>query len=298
MNIEAVPTTWARAARRVRGGRQAQERLTRLIAFVILAGVSVVLLFPLAWMLSTSLKRASDVFTIPIQWIPNPVAWSNYPQAVHDFPFWTFLRNTLFYSVSDTVLVLVSSAVAAYAFARLRWRGRDLVFILMLATMMIPFPATMIPTYLIFKWLGWLNSYKPLILPDLTASPYFVFLLRQFFLTIPMDLSEAAFVDGAGHLRIFSQIVLPLTKPALLVVAIFTFSYDWNNFLGPLIYLNDPAKYTLSLGLQWFQGTQWRGAHYELMMAAAMLMTLPMVILFFVAQKYFVQGITLTGIKG
>jgi ABC-type glycerol-3-phosphate transport system permease component len=280
------------------GGRQAQERVTRMVAFVILAGISVVLLFPPAWMLSTSLKRASDVFTIPIQWIPHPVDWGNYPEAVRDFPFWTFLKNTVFYSVSDTILVLVSSAVAAYAFARLRWRGRDVVFILMLATMMIPFPATMIPTYFIFKWLGWLNSYKPLILPDITASPYFVFLLRQFFLTIPMDLSEAAFVDGAGHLRIFSRIVLPLTKPALLVVAIFNVSYDWGNFLGPLIYLNDPAKYTLSLGLQWFQGTQWHGAHYELMMAAAMMMTLPMVVLFFTAQRYFVQGITLTGIKG
>ena len=298
MTGEALPIPRARTERDWKGGRQAQERATRLVSFAILVALSCLLLFPLAWMLSTSLKRASDVFTIPIQWIPNPVTWGNYPEAVRDFPFWTFLKNTTFYTVSDTILVLISSSVAAYAFARLRWRGRDVVFILMLATMMIPFPATMIPTYLIFKWLGWLNSFKPLILPDATASPFFVFLLRQFFLTIPMDLSEAAFVDGSGHLRIFARIVLPLTKPALLVVAIFSVTADWNNFLGPLIYLNDPSKYTLSLGLQWFQGTQWHGAHYELMMAAAMLMTLPMLILFFVAQRYFVQGITLTGIKG
>ncbi|MBO0790554.1 MAG: carbohydrate ABC transporter permease, partial [Ktedonobacteraceae bacterium] len=255
-------------------------------------------LFPLAWMLSTSLKLPSNVFSIPIQWIPNPVAWGNYGEAVHDFPFWTFLGNTLFYCVSDTIIVVVSSAISAYAFARLRWRGRNVVFVLMLATMMIPFPVTMIPTYLIFKGLGWLNSFKPLILPDLTASPFYVFLLRQFFLSIPTELSEAAFVDGASHWRVFWQIILPLAKPALLVVAIFTFTADWNNFLGPLIYLNDQSKYTLALGLQWFQGSQWHGAHYELMMAAAMLMTLPMVVLFFVAQKYFVQGITMTGSKG
>jgi multiple sugar transport system permease protein len=297
MNLE-LPISLTRRQRHEPRKYQLKERSLRFATFIILIAMSCVLLFPLAWMLSTSLKQASAVFTIPIQWIPQPVTWSNYPQAVHDFPFWTFLGNTIFYCVVDTICVVASSAVAAYAFARLRWRGREVVFILMLATMMIPFPATMIPTYLIFKWLGWLNSYKPLILPDLTASPFFVFLLRQFFLSIPMELSEAAFVDGAGHLRVFFQIVLPLAKPALLVVAIFTFTYDWNNFLGPLIYLNDQSKYTLALGLQWFQGSQWHGAHYELMMAAAMLMTLPMVALFFVAQKYFVQGITLSGIKG
>ena len=298
MTTDALPVMRATGGRKWLRGHRGQERAVWALVFLVLVGLSVVLLFPLAWMLSTSFKRASDVFTIPIHWFPHPITWSNYPEAIHAFPFWTFLANTVVYAVSDTILVVISSAIAAYAFARLRWRGRDVIFILMLATMMIPFPATMIPTYLIFKWLGWINSLKPLILPDITANPFFVFLLRQFFLTIPMDLSEAAFVDGAGHLRIFSQIVLPLTKPALLVVAIFTVVADWNNFLGPLIYLNDPGKYTLALGLQWFQGSQWHGSHYELMMAAAMLMTLPMVILFFVAQKYFVQGITLTGIKG
>lgn len=285
--------------------RSDQKRLTirpdqvlRTVTFIVLVILSCILLFPLAWMLSTSLKLPSDVFTIPVQWFPHPVAWDNYAHAVQDFPFWAFLGNTLFYCISDTILVVASSAISAYAFARLRWRGREVVFVIMLATMMIPFPATMIPTYLIFKWLGWLNSFKPLILPDLTASPFYVFLLRQFFMTIPNELSEAAFVDGASHLRVFWQIVLPLAKPALLVVAIFTFTSDWNNFLGPLIYLNDQSKYTLALGLQWFQGSQWHGAHYELMMAAALLMTLPMVVLFFVAQKYFVQGITMTGSKG
>ncbi|GHO89813.1 carbohydrate ABC transporter permease [Dictyobacter formicarum] len=274
------------------------DQVLRTITFIVLVILSCILLFPLAWMLSTSLKLPSDVFTIPIQWFPHPIAWDNYAHAVQDFPFWAFLGNTLFYCISDTILVVASSAISAYAFARLRWRGREVVFVIMLATMMIPFPATMIPTYLIFKWLGWLNSFKPLILPDLTASPFYVFLLRQFFMTIPNELSEAAFVDGASHLRVFWQIMLPLAKPALLVVAIFTFTSDWNNFLGPLIYLNDQSKYTLALGLQWFQGSQWHGAHYELMMAAALLMTLPMVVLFFVAQKYFVQGITMTGSKG
>ncbi|HEX4204302.1 MAG TPA: carbohydrate ABC transporter permease [Ktedonobacteraceae bacterium] len=275
-----------------------QERMIRASTFVVLIILSCILLFPIAWMLSTSLKLPSDVFRIPIQWFPHPIAWGNYPQAIQDFPFWTFLGNTLFYCISDTIIVVATSAISAYAFARLRWRGREVVFVLMLATMMIPFPVTMIPTYLIFKWLGWLNSFKPLILPDLTASPFYVFLLRQFFLTIPNELSEAAFIDGASHLRVFWQVMLPLAKPALLVVAIFTFTSDWNNFLGPLIYLNDQSKYTLALGLQAFQGSQWHGAHYELMMAAALLMTLPMVVLFFVAQKYFVQGITMTGSKG
>jgi len=292
----------AEVAKPAPAARQAElpteGRLLQIAAFVALVVLSAVLLMPLAWMLSTSLKRASEVFVAPPEWIPPHVTWSNYPQAIHDFPFWTCLKNSLIYGVGATVLTVISSSLVAYSFARLRWRGRDLFFILTLATMMIPFPATMIPTYIIFKTLGWTNSLAPLVLPTATASPFFVFLLRQFFLTIPMEMSEAAFIDGAGHLRIFWQVVLPLTKPALLVTAIFTFVGAWNDFLGPLIYLTDPSTYTLALGLQWFQGTQWTGAHYELMMAAAMLMTLPMIAMFFAAQKYFVQGITLTGIKG
>ena len=186
--------------------------------------------------------------------------------------------------------------MVAYAFARLRWWGRDVWFVLTLSAMMIPGPVVLIPLFLIFKDIGWVGTFKPLIVPAFLGSPFFIFLLRQFFLTIPMDLSDAARIDGAGDWGIFWRVILPLTQPALTTVALFTFLGCWNDFLGPLIFLNDGSKYTLAVGLAAFRGqyrTQW-----DLMMAAATVITLPIVIIFFFAQKRFIQGITLTGMKG
>ncbi|MEZ4683296.1 MAG: carbohydrate ABC transporter permease [Caldilineaceae bacterium] len=237
-------------------------------------------------------------FCLPIIWIPNPPQWDNYGEALNNpsFKYLLFLKNSLIYAVLSTIGTVISCSFVAYAFARLRWWGRDFWFVITLSTMMIPYPVTLIPLFLIFRDFGWIGTFKPLIVPSFLGTPFFIFLLRQFFLTIPMDLSDAARIDGAREVGIFWHIILPLTRPALITVALFTFLGSWNDFLGPLIYLNDGSKYTLAVGLAAFRGqyrTQW-----DLMMAASTVVTVPIVVLFFFAQKRFIQGITLTGMKG
>src|SRR5690606_21959786 len=247
---------------------------------------------------STSLKPKDQIFAYPLVWIPNPPQWENYARALNNpsFKFLLFLQNSLYYAILSTIGVVFSCALVAYAFARLRWWGRDFWFLITLSTMMIPYPVTLIPQFLIFKELGWVGTFLPLIVPNFLGAPFFIFLLRQFFLTIPMDLSDAARIDGANDWAIFWRVILPLTQPALITVALFTFLSCWNDFLGPLIFLTDGSKYTLAVGLAAFRGqyrTQW-----DLMMAAATVVTGPIVILFFFAQRRFIQGITLTGMKG
>ena len=280
---------------------QSQRALTLIsqaVTYVILIGAAIAFLLPLAWMISTSLKPKDQIFAYPLVWIPNPPQWQNYPDALNNpsFKFLLFLQNSLYYAVASTIGIVISCSFVAYAFARLRWWGRDFWFVVTLSTMMIPYPVTLIPLFLIFKEIGWVGTFKPLIVPNFLGTAFFIFLLRQFFLSIPLDLSDAARIDGASEFGIFSRIVLPLAKPALATVALFTFLYAWNDFLGPLIFLNDGSKYTLAVGLAAFRGqnrTQW-----DLMMAAATVVTMPIVILFFFAQKQFIQGITLTGMKG
>jgi len=259
---------------------------------------AVAFLLPLVWMISTSLKPKDQIFTYPLVWLPDPPQWLNYGKALNNpsFKFLLFLQNSLYYAISSTIGVVISCALVAYAFARLRWWGRDFWFIITLSTMMIPYPVTLIPLFLIFKEMGWVGTFKPLIIPNFLGAPFFIFLLRQFFLTIPMDLSDAARIDGANDWNIFWRVILPLTRPALITVALFTFLNTWNGFLGPLIFLNDGEKYTLAVGLAAFRGqyrTQW-----DLMMAASTVVTAPIVVLFFFAQRRFIQGITLTGMKG
>ncbi|MCC6456939.1 MAG: carbohydrate ABC transporter permease [Caldilineaceae bacterium] len=280
---------------------QSQRVLTRVsqaITYLILIVAALAFLLPLVWMISTSLKPKDQIFAYPLIWIPNPPQWQNYPAALNNpsFKFLLFLKNSLYYAVFSTLGIVISCSFVAYAFARLRWWGRDFWFVVTLSTLMIPYPVTLIPLFLIFKELGWVGTFKPLIVPNFLGTAFFIFLLRQFFLSIPLDLSDAARIDGASEFGIFSRIVLPLAKPALATVALFTFLYAWNDFLGPLIFLNDGSKYTLAVGLAAFRGqnrTQW-----DLMMAAATVVTMPIVILFFFAQKQFIQGITLTGMKG
>lgn len=272
--------------------------VNKSLAFVILAGAAILFLLPLVWMISTSLKPKSQIFAYPLVWIPNPPQWANYSKALNNpsFKFLLFLQNSLYYALLSTIGVVLSSALVAYAFARLRWWGRDFWFLITLSTMMIPYPVTLIPQFLIFKQIGWVGTFNPLIIPNFLGVPFFIFLLRQFFLTIPMDLSDAARIDGANDWAIFARVILPLTQPALTTVALFTFLSCWNDFLGPLIFLTDGSKYTLAVGLAAFRGqyrTQW-----DLMMAAATVVTAPIVILFFFAQRRFIQGITLTGMKG
>jgi ABC-type glycerol-3-phosphate transport system permease component len=279
-------------------GIRARRRLTKIVSFIVLAVAALAFMLPLLWMISTSLKPKSQIFMYPLVWIPDPPQWGNYAKALNNpsFKFLLFLKNSLYYTLLSTVGIVISCSLVAYSFARLRWWGRDFWFIITLATLMIPYPVTLIPMYLLFSRIGWVNSFKPLIVPNFLGTAFFIFLLRQFFLTIPKDLSDAARIDGANEFQIYWRVVMPLAKPALATVALFTFLFCWNDFLGPLVYLTDGSKYTLAVGLAAFRGqyrTQW-----DLMMAASTVVTLPIVILFFFAQKQFIQGITLTGIKG
>ena len=267
-----------------------------ILIHLALIPAALVFMLPFLWMLSTSLKPDTQFYSYPPVWIPNPFMWSNYPDAVNFISFFLYLRNTLTIAVSATIGVLISSSLVAYSLARIPWVGRNVLFILTVATLMLPFQVTMIPLFLVFKNLGWVNSFLPLIVPHWFGGALYIFLLRQFFMTIPMELSEAARIDGASELRIYWGVILPLAKPALATVAIFEFIARWRDYLGPLIYLSNQDLYVLSLGIYEYRSQY--GAEWGLLMAASVLITLPIILLFFFLQKTFVQGITLTGIKG
>ncbi len=267
-----------------------------MVTYLVLIVLSIVFLMPLFWLILTSLKTPSQIVTAPLSWWPQPVVWGNYLEMLDVAPFFQYLKNTLIIIVFNLGGALLVNPLVAYSFARLRWPGRDIIFIITLGSMMIPFASQMIPLYTLFRHLGWLNTFLPLIVPVWFGQAYLIFLLRQFFLTIPWELSDAARIDGASEFGIFSRIIYPLIKPALACVAIFQIVYDWNDFLAPLIWLNTQDKFTLAIGLQLFSGahsTQW-----NLQMAYATLMTIPMVVLFFFFSRYFTEGLTITGIKG
>ncbi len=271
---------------------------------LVLITLSAVFVFPLLWMISTSLKPISETMRLPPVWIPSHIQWHNYKDAfmyeskqLGYIPFLVYGRNTLILCILTVAGAVFSNALVAYAFARLRWPGRDLVFAITLATMMVPFPVIMVPIYALFRSLGWIGTFRPLWIPAWFGSAFFIFLLRQFFRTIPFELSDAARVDGCSEWGIFRQVILPLSKPALAVVALFTFMGTWNDFLGPLIYLMDQRKFTLSLGLQFYQ-SQHGGTQWNLLMAASTIVVAPVLILFFFTQKQFIQGIAVSGLKG
>ncbi|RAP74063.1 carbohydrate ABC transporter permease [Paenibacillus montanisoli] len=268
----------------------------RIMVYSLLIAGSVLFILPLLWMLSTSLKGDVGLFDLPPKWVPEPFQWDNYVKAVQSFPFLRYTYNTLFLTFVSMFGTVLSSSLVAYAFAKLRWPGRNVWFVILLATMMLPPQVTMIPVFVLFKKLNWIDTYLPLTVPYFFGGAFYIFLLRQFFMTIPKELSEAAKIDGCKEIMIYAKIFLPLSKPALATLAIFTFMGTWNDFLGPLIYLNDPDKFTLALGLRSFQmqyGTRW-----NVMMAASIIVMLPTIVLFLSCQKYFIEGITLTGIKG
>lgn len=265
---------------------------------VILIAVSLLFVLPFYWMLTSALKDDTQILSSPITWWPDPIRWENIPQVL-DYPGFPYLRmlwNSVFYSGMVTIGTVISSAAVGYGFAKLRFPGRNVLFIVTVATLMIPPLIIFIPTYVLFKVMGLIGSYAPLILPQFLGSAFFIFLLRQFFMTIPTELSDAARVDGAGEFRIFWQIMLPMVKPALAVVAVFTWLGTWHDFFGPLIYLTEPESYPLSLGLFAFQAQ--RTTEWALMMGASALVTLPLIVLFAFTQRYFLRGIALTGIKG
>ena len=264
---------------------------------VLLVAFGVVFLAPFAWMVSTSLKPLSETMSLPPRWIPSTIQWRNYPDAIKAMGhFWRYAGNSLYLCLMTVVGTVASSALAAYGFARIEWRGRDKVFLVLLATMMIPFPVIMVPIFGLFKSLGWIGSFKPLWVPSFFAGAFNVFLLRQFFLTLPADLTEAARIDGCTEFQIFWKIILPLCRPALLVVTLFQFMATWNDFLGPLIYLTEQKDFTLALGLQSFQSQQ-GGTSWHFLMAASTLVILPVLAIFFLAQKTFIEGIATTGGK-
>jgi len=270
-------------------------KMVKLATYLVLTIFSVVYFVPFWWLVSTSLKTPPQIISSSIQWLPSPIAWGNYSEMISITPFFQFLKNTIIIVIFNLGGALFVNSLVAYSFARLRWPGRDIIFLITLGSMMMPFVVSMIPLYVLFRHLGWINTFKPLIIPVWCGDAFLIFLLRQFFLTIPLELSDAARIDGASEFSIFWRIIFPLTKPALAVVAIFRVTYDWNDFLGPLIYLSSQDKYTLAIGLQLFSGahsTQW-----NLQMAYATLMTIPMIILFFFLARYFTQGLTITGLK-
>ena len=269
----------------------------RMFVYFLLILGSVAMLFPFAWLIRSSLMGTAQIFTFPPEWIPKPFMWSNYSESLTIVPFYKYLLNTLTIEVFAVTGVIFSSSLAAYSFARLRWTGRNIIFGIILSTMMLPYAVTLIPTFMGWKTLGGVNTFLPLIIPAWFGGGAFnIFLLRQFFMTIPKELDEAAYIDGASPVGVLFRIVLPLSKPALIVVGLFTFIGTWNDFLGPLIYLNDDSKFTLALGLASFKGMY--NAQWGYLMAASAAVVSPIILLFFFMQRYFIEGIALTGTKG
>lgn len=267
----------------------------KISSYVILIIVGLFFIFPFIWLVDTSLKSDMQIFKYPPQWIPKPILFSNYTKALTTIPFMHYVWNTVKIVVFAVLGNVISAPVIGYAFSKLHWKGRDKVFILVLATMMLPFQITMIPLYSVYVKMGWINTMLPLVVPDFFGKAFFIFLMRQFFMTIPEDLSEAARIDGASELRIFLQVILPLAKPAVTTVGLFAFIWSWTDFMGPLIYLTDSANWTISIGLSQF--TSSHGLDWSLLMAGSAMFMLPMAILFFLMQKVFVEGITMSGLK-
>jgi multiple sugar transport system permease protein len=247
-------------------------------------------------MLLASTRTDADMFQFPPLIIPHRWAFSNYVDAFNFMPFLQYTWNTTVITGLNVVGTLFSCSLAAYSFSRVRWRGRGVVFALVLSTMLLPFPVTVIPLYVIFNRLGLIGTFAPLIVPSFFGNAFFIFLLRQFFLTLPHELDEAARIDGAGHLTIYARVILPLARPALAVVALLTFLNNWTDFLGPKIYLQDTSMYTLSQGMTYFMGQH--EFRWSLLMAASVLFILPVVVVFLAAQRTFIQGISMTGLKG
>ena len=292
---------------RVSLGIKARRSIGNATTILLLVFFSLFVLIPLAYMLSTSLKTEAQLFVWPMQWIPEPIAWENYVEAFNQLgriapglTFWRILANTLFITLLAMTAELIAVTVVAYGFARFRFPGRDVLFIIMLATMMMPWITTLIPTFLIWRTLKLIDTYDPLVLRIwLGGGAWAVFLLRQFYLTIPREMEEAAIIDGANTFQIYYKIMLPLIKPALLALAVLIFQGNWNNFLGPLIYLNTTVMFPLVVALRFFQESISKEApkwHY--MMAMSTVMALPILILFFVAQRYFIEGLTVGAVKG
>jgi multiple sugar transport system permease protein len=288
------PTT---AVRQQEQGQHKRDKVfQKIITHVVLIALSLIFIIPFFWMVTGSLKVDSQLSAFPIVWFPDPVTLEHYIYGLTVVPFGLYVINTLVICLFSVIGAVFSCSFVAYGLSKINWPLRTPLFVIILGTTMVPFYVTMVPLFSLFRTLGWVNTYLPLIVPHFLGVPLYIFLLRQFFMTIPNELLEAARIDGANELRIFWSVILPLSKPALATVALFQFLNSWSDFLAPLIYLSDTSKYTVSLGLSFFQGQY--STEFGALMAASTVIVIPVVILFFFAQKTFIQGITLTGVKG
>ena len=278
--------------------RTFQRKAKSAIVYTFLITLGAIFVFPFLWMLSSALKPEYQIYVWPPKWVPHPIMWGNFAEALGNplLPFPLFFRNTMIIEIAVVTGRLLSCTLVAYGFARLEAPGKDLLFAILLATLMLPAPVTMIPKFILFNKLGWVNTLLPLTVPAWFGEAYAIFLMRQFFMSIPRELEEAARMDGASTIQTIRHIIIPLSMPVLIVIGILSFKDNWNDFMNPLIYLNNSKLYTLSLGLAFFNGQY--NVQMNLLMAASVALMLPILILFFFAQKAFVQGITLTGLKG
>lgn len=276
--------------------RKKTEAVEKGILYFILGILALLYIVPFLWLVSGSLKTSPELFSSPPVWIPKIPQWVNYKVALTEFPFLLYLRNTLFIIVVNIIGAVLSNTLIAYGFARIEWKHRDTVFLVVLATMMLPFQVVMIPLFVMFQKFHWIGTFLPLTVTCFFGNPFFIFLLRQFFLGIPKELSQSAKVDGASEFYIYLKLILPLSKPAITTVLIFSFLHNWGDFIGPLIFLNNNKLYTLSIGVQ--QIMSQNDPRWVLLMAVGVCMTFPVLVIFFLLQKYFIQGISFAGIKG
>lgn len=280
----------------IRSNTKFQNAVRMTLIYITLTLLAVIILMPIVWMISTSLKERTQIFSWPIEWIPDPVVFENYHNAITVRPFFLWMRNSFIVTMLSVIGHCLSATLVGYAFARLRWRGRNIVFLVTLATLMLPAEMIVLPQYILFQRLGWVDTFLPLFLPAFFGGAFNIFIMRQFMITLPKELDEAARLDGCTYFGVLWRVIVPQVLPAIGFIAINTFRARWNDFFRPLIYLNDPDLYTLALGLRTYRDEY--TVEWAMLMAASVLALMPVIILFFVAQRYFIQGITFSGVKG
>jgi ABC-type glycerol-3-phosphate transport system permease component len=267
-----------------------------VLIYLVVGLLALAFALPFIWLVSGSLKTDRQLFSLPPIWLPSPMQWGNYPAALRFIPYFLYVRNTLTICVGTVVGALLSCTLAAYGFSRIQWTGRDTIFMIVISTMMLPYSVVMVPLFIVFRRLDWIGTYLPLIVPSFFGSAFFIFMLRQFFMTIPLELSDAARIDGANEIQIMLRVILPLARPALAMVALFQFMGAWGDYLGPLIYINKESMYTVALGLTMFLDQH--AQEWALLMAASTVTLAPIIALFFFTQRTFIEGISMTGLKG
>lgn len=266
------------------------------ISTLILVVLALVFIVPFVWMTLSSLKVPAELFVVPMQWLPKKAQWNNYVRIFNEFPFLQDFRNTMVLVVFNVIGAVLSNTLIAYGFTKIEWKGREALFLVVLATLILPFQVVMIPLFILFHQLHWIGTLLPLIVPAFFGNAFFIFLLRQFYMSIPNELSYAAKMDGAGDFMIYRRVIIPLSTPAIATVIIFSFLKTWNDFIGPLIFLSDNKLYTLSLGAQQIMHNL--DPKWDMLLTLGVMMTFPVLVIFFMLQKYFIQGIAMTGIKG